>query len=245
MSRASPPIFPGGVTPITEVLNLAKQDGQVTYFSGQLPVFVIPRMTWRAPPDDHQPVLRRGGARRATSSGRAGVTLISVKRSVKIYREKEPEGFYARRAARGPAVLVDAVVWRPRPKSSGWRRRLPASREVAAELGGEVEHAAEDDPGGDPGEDSGRTTARRSGQGGSARSVKEGHTTGSHQLSGVPQRATAEAEIAARRLSSKSQRIVGGDRLARSMDTGRSRDAGRIGSKPGTAGRSIAKVCRA
>src|SRR5215472_10724302 len=30
------PMFPHGVTPITEVLAFAKRDGQVTYFSGQL-----------------------------------------------------------------------------------------------------------------------------------------------------------------------------------------------------------------
>ena len=39
-----------------------------------------------------------------------GVTSISVKRSVKIYREKGPKGFYAPRITRGAAVLVDTVV---------------------------------------------------------------------------------------------------------------------------------------
>jgi transposase len=39
-----------------------------------------------------------------------GVTSISVKRSVKTYREKGPKGFYAPRVTRGAAVLVDAVV---------------------------------------------------------------------------------------------------------------------------------------
>jgi hypothetical protein len=38
------------------------------------------------------------------------VTSISVKRSVKTYREKGPRGFYAARGARGAAVLVDSVV---------------------------------------------------------------------------------------------------------------------------------------
>ena len=35
------------------------------------------------------------------------INAISVKRSVKIYREKGPKGFYA---PRGAAVLVDSVV---------------------------------------------------------------------------------------------------------------------------------------
>jgi hypothetical protein len=38
------------------------------------------------------------------------VTSISVKRSVKIYRQRGPKGFYAPRVTRGPAVLLDAVV---------------------------------------------------------------------------------------------------------------------------------------
>jgi hypothetical protein len=39
-----------------------------------------------------------------------GVTSISVKRSVKLYREKGSKGFYAPRVTRGAAVLVDSVV---------------------------------------------------------------------------------------------------------------------------------------
>jgi transposase len=39
-----------------------------------------------------------------------GVTKISVKRSVKLYREKGTRGFYAPRVTRGAAVLVDGVV---------------------------------------------------------------------------------------------------------------------------------------
>ena len=33
------PMFPKGVTAITDVLAFGKQDGRITYFSGQLPVF--------------------------------------------------------------------------------------------------------------------------------------------------------------------------------------------------------------
>lgn len=38
------------------------------------------------------------------------MTSISVKRSVKTYREKGPKGFYAPRVTRGAAVLVEDVV---------------------------------------------------------------------------------------------------------------------------------------
>lgn len=104
------PMFPHGVTPITEVLAFARRDGQVTYFSGQLAVF--------SHAEDDVASFRmitsqfcvHGGARQSDIIRVFGVTPISVKRSVKIYRERGPKGFYAPRATRGPAVLIDPVV---------------------------------------------------------------------------------------------------------------------------------------
>jgi transposase-like protein len=104
------PMFPSGVTPITEVLAFGKQDGKVTYFSGQLPVF--------SHAEDDVASFRmitsqfcvQGCARQSDIIRAFGVTSISVKRSVKTYREKGPKGFYSPRVTRGPAVLIDAVV---------------------------------------------------------------------------------------------------------------------------------------
>jgi transposase-like protein len=126
-----PPIFPGGVTPITEVLNLAKQDGQVTYFSGQLPVFSHPEDDLASFRMITSQFCVNGGARQSDIIRVFGVTPISVKRSVKIYREKGPKGFYARRATRGPAVLVDAVVAQAEERLA----EGCSVAEVAAELG--------------------------------------------------------------------------------------------------------------
>jgi hypothetical protein len=106
------PMFPGGVTPITAVLAFGKQDGKVTYFSGQLPVF--------SHAEDDVASFRmitsqfcvHGCARQSDIIRAFGVTSISVKRSVKTYREKGPKGFYSARVTRGPAVLIDAVIVR-------------------------------------------------------------------------------------------------------------------------------------
>jgi hypothetical protein len=51
-----------------------------------------------------------GRARQCDIIRAFGVTSISVKRAVKLYREKGPKGFYAARTPRGAAVLLDAVV---------------------------------------------------------------------------------------------------------------------------------------
>src|SRR5215468_1467574 len=77
MPQLQLPLFPDGVTYITNQLAFGRQDGQVK----------------------QSDIIRA-----------FGVTSISVKRSVKIYREKGPKGFYAPRVMRGPAVLVEDVV---------------------------------------------------------------------------------------------------------------------------------------
>ena len=51
-----------------------------------------------------------GNATQAELCRAFGVTLISLKRSVKRYREKGAAGFYAPRVSRGPAVLTPLVM---------------------------------------------------------------------------------------------------------------------------------------
>jgi hypothetical protein len=104
------PMFPAGVTPITDVLAFAKQDGQITYFSGQLPVFSHAESDIATFRMITSQFCVQGCVRQSDIIRAFGVTSISVKRAVKIYRDKGPKGFYAPRVARGPAILVDAVV---------------------------------------------------------------------------------------------------------------------------------------
>ncbi len=104
------PMFPSGVTPITDVLAFARQDGRITYFSGQLPVFSHAENDVASFRMITSQFCEQGCARQSDIIRAFGVTSISVKRSVKTYREKGPKGFYAPRVTRGPAVLVDAVI---------------------------------------------------------------------------------------------------------------------------------------
>jgi transposase-like protein len=104
------PMFPSGVTQITAELAFWKQDGEVTYFNGHLPVFCHPEndiATFRMITSQF---CVNGGAKQSDIIRAFGVTSISVKRSVKVYRENGPKGFYAPRVTRGAAVLVDTVV---------------------------------------------------------------------------------------------------------------------------------------
>ena len=104
------PFFPDGVEHITSELAVEKKDGQVTYFNGHMPVFVHA--------EQDIPTFRmitaqfciNGNAKQADISRAFGVTLISVKRAVKLYREKGVAGFYEEAKRRGPAVLTAEVL---------------------------------------------------------------------------------------------------------------------------------------
>lgn len=104
------PLFPDGATHITDQLAFMKKDGQITYFNGHMPVFSHAEndvATFRMITSQF---CVSGYVQQTDIIRTFGVTSISVKRSVKTYREKGPKGFYAARVTRGAAVLVDTVV---------------------------------------------------------------------------------------------------------------------------------------
>jgi hypothetical protein len=104
------PLFPDGVSHITDQLAFMKKDGQITYFNGHMPVFSHAEndvATFRMITSQF---CVSGYVQQTDIIRTFGVTSISVKRSVKTYREKGPKGFYAARVTRGAAVLVDAVI---------------------------------------------------------------------------------------------------------------------------------------
>jgi hypothetical protein len=104
------PMFPAGVTPITDELAFERRDGRIAYFNGQIAVFVHAEddvATFRMITSQF---CANGHARQCDIIRAFGVTSISVKRAVKLYRERGAKGFYAPRATRGAAVLTAGVV---------------------------------------------------------------------------------------------------------------------------------------
>ena len=112
MPQMQLPMFPEGVTHITGELAFMKEDGQVTYFNGQMPVFVHDADDVRTFRMITSQFCVNGNAKQSEIARAFGVSLISVKRWVKVYREKGPAGFYAPRPRRGPAVLTAPVLER-------------------------------------------------------------------------------------------------------------------------------------
>jgi transposase-like protein len=110
MPQAQLPIFPNGATIINANLAFERKDGRVTYFNGTMPVFVH---------DEHDLNTFRmitsqfyvnGNATQAEICRAFGVIPISVKRSVKKYREQGAAGFYQARNTRGATVLTAEVL---------------------------------------------------------------------------------------------------------------------------------------
>ena len=104
------PFFPDGVEHITSELAVEKKDGQVTYFNGHMPVFIHAEEDVATFRMITAQFCINGNAKQSEISRAFGVTPISVKRAVKLYREKGVAGFYEAPNRRGPAVLTEAVL---------------------------------------------------------------------------------------------------------------------------------------
>lgn len=87
-----------------------RKDNTVTYVYGSLPIFshdVDDLKTFRM---FSSQLYINGSASQAEICRAFGVSRISVKRSVKLYREQGMAGFFAEPKRRGPAVLTPAVL---------------------------------------------------------------------------------------------------------------------------------------
>ncbi len=104
------PIFPNGSTQITSVLSFEKRDGRVTYFHGVMPVFMHDEDDVKSFQMITAQFCANGNTKQTQIAAAFGVTAISVKRAVKLYRKKGAAGFFEPRRTRGAAVLTGPVV---------------------------------------------------------------------------------------------------------------------------------------
>jgi transposase-like protein len=110
MPQLQLPMFPVGVTHITALLAFIKEDRNITYFNGSLPVFSHKEEDTRSFQMITAQFCVNGHTQQMEIARAFGVTPISVKRSVKLYREEGPGGFYKQKRRRGPAILTPAVI---------------------------------------------------------------------------------------------------------------------------------------
>jgi transposase len=135
MPQLQLPIFSEGVTHITSELAYERRDGRVTYFNGQMPVF---RHDEKDLPTFRMITAQfccNGTTTQAQIASAFGVPAITVKRSVKKFREKGPAGFYEPRRTRGSGVLTPEVLQKAQERLDAGVSRA----DMAAELGLKVD----------------------------------------------------------------------------------------------------------
>ena len=104
------PFFPTGVTHITPELAVKKEDGWVTYFNAFMPVFRHEEKDIRSFKMITSQFYVMGVTKQADIVRAFGVKPLLVKRSVKLFREKGPQGFFEAKGSRGPGVLTKPVL---------------------------------------------------------------------------------------------------------------------------------------
>jgi prepilin-type processing-associated H-X9-DG protein len=110
MPQLQLPIFPQGVTHITNTLAFERAEERITYFYGTLPVFShevsdLPSMRMIT-----SQFCENGHTKQAEIVRAFGIPSITVKRSVQRLRKEGVRGFYRGRKPRGPAVLTPPVI---------------------------------------------------------------------------------------------------------------------------------------
>lgn len=132
MPQLQLPVFPAGATEIAAEMAVQKQDGRVFYLYGHLPVFQHDEQDLKSFRMFTSQLIVNGTVKQKDIVRTFGVPLITVKRSVKLYRERGAEGFFQPKVRkRSGRVLKGDVLKRARTLlEEGWS--VP---EVARELG--------------------------------------------------------------------------------------------------------------
>jgi hypothetical protein len=99
MAQLLLPIFPDAVTPVKELLSVGKQNGQVVYFHGVLPVFSHAEDDLATFRMITAQFIAQGHLRVVDVSRAFGVPALSVKRALKRYRRRGRKDSMCRRGA--------------------------------------------------------------------------------------------------------------------------------------------------
>ena len=110
MAQAILPILPAGSTLITDTLSVVNEGDTWTYFQGLLPVFSHGRDDPRSFRMFTAQLAANGHCKLVDIEKAFGVSAISVKRAVKLYRSGGCGAFFAPRHARGAGVLLPEKV---------------------------------------------------------------------------------------------------------------------------------------
>ena len=110
MPQSLLPLVPDGATPICDHISVVNENDTWTYFAGVLPVFSHPRDDRNSFRMFTAQLVCNGICKQVDIVKTFGVAPVSVKRSVKQYREQGSESFYQPRRGRGATVMTDQLI---------------------------------------------------------------------------------------------------------------------------------------
>jgi transposase len=110
MPQSLLPLVPDGATPISQHVSVVSENGTWTYFVGAIPVFAHPQHDRHSFRMFTAQLVCNGNCKQVDIVRVFGVAPISVKRSVKQYREQGCESFYKKRRGRGASVMTETVI---------------------------------------------------------------------------------------------------------------------------------------
>jgi transposase-like protein len=106
MPQLQLPIFPDGLTSITEDLAFQREDGKVVYFHGLMPVFQHGERDLKSFRMYTSQLIANGTVRQRDIVRAFGVPLATVKRYMKLHREQGAAGFFRPPRRRSASVLT-------------------------------------------------------------------------------------------------------------------------------------------
>lgn len=110
MPQASLPLFQDGEVAINDKLSYVNRDTSIFYYNWAMCVFVHHVDDQVAFKMITAQFCVTGASTQAQICRAFGVTSISMKRYVKLYREEGPRGFFKEKNCRGPAVMTQEVL---------------------------------------------------------------------------------------------------------------------------------------
>jgi hypothetical protein len=131
MPQMQLPIFPAGVTELNKQIAVQKKASTVYYIHGHLPVFHHAEEDVRGFRMFTSQMIVNGTVKPKEIVQAFGVPMITVKRYVKVFREKGAEGFYVARPRHSSASVLQGEVLQQAQQLLDAGRSVP---EVAQEL---------------------------------------------------------------------------------------------------------------
>ena len=130
MPQLQLPIFPSGLTAITEDFSFQQADGKVVYFHGLLPVFQHDQKDLKSFRMWTSQLIANGTVRQRDIVRAFGVPLATVKRYMKVHREQGSAGFFRLPRRRSASVLTPEVKQRAQALLDDGKSVPEVSREI-------------------------------------------------------------------------------------------------------------------